>query len=160
MRNYPGKPDKVYYFGTCLADLFYPEAGMAGIKLIQQQGVKVIYPSQQSCCGQPAYNSGFVKQARAVAREKLDLLQQIEHGAEAQGPAHGVQQSDGRHQYPLNELQSTENTPQMMIGHRIAVELDTPHSQKQQPKNSIAPRTFLAEDAPDPPTYSQNQYIG
>ena len=74
MRNYPAKPDKVYYFGTCLADLFYPEAGMAGIKLIQQQGVRVIFPSQQSCCGQPAYNSGFPAEARAVARKQMDVF--------------------------------------------------------------------------------------
>ena len=74
MRNYPAKPDTVYYFGTCLADLFYPEAGMAGIKLIQQQGVRVIFPSQQSCCGQPAYNSGFPAEARAVARKQMDIF--------------------------------------------------------------------------------------
>lgn len=74
MRNYPAKPEKVYFFGTCLADLFYPEAGMAGIKLIQQQGVRVIFPSQQSCCGQPAYNSGFPAEARAVARKQMDVF--------------------------------------------------------------------------------------
>ena len=74
MRNYPAKPDKVYFFGTCLADLFYPEAGMAGIKLILQQGVRVIFPSQQSCCGQPAYNSGFPAEARAVARKQMDVF--------------------------------------------------------------------------------------
>ncbi len=74
MRQYPAKSDKVYYFGTCLADLFYPEAGMAGIKLIQQQGVRVIFPSQQSCCGQPAYNSGFPAEAKAVARKQMDVF--------------------------------------------------------------------------------------
>jgi L-lactate dehydrogenase complex protein LldE len=74
MRSYPDKPEKVYYFGTCLADMFYPEAGMAGIKLIQQQGVKVIFPSRQTCCGQPAYNSGFPAEARAVARKQMDIF--------------------------------------------------------------------------------------
>lgn len=74
MREYPHKPEKVYYFGTCLADLFYPEAGLAGIKLIQQQGVKVIFPSQQTCCGQPAYNSGFPDEAAAVARKQIELF--------------------------------------------------------------------------------------
>jgi L-lactate dehydrogenase complex protein LldE len=54
--------------------MFYPEAGMAGIKLIQQQGIKVIYPSQQTCCGQPAYNSGFPAEARAVARKQIDIF--------------------------------------------------------------------------------------
>ena len=74
MRNYPAKPERVYYFGTCLADMFYPEAGMAGIKLIQQQGIRVIFPSRQTCCGQPAYNSGFPDEARAVARKQMDIF--------------------------------------------------------------------------------------
>ena len=52
MRTYPEKPQKIYYFGTCLVDMFYPGAGMVGIKLLQQNGVKVIFPSQQTCCGQ------------------------------------------------------------------------------------------------------------
>jgi L-lactate dehydrogenase complex protein LldE len=71
MRNYPEKPDTVYFFGTCLIDMAYPQAGMAGIRLIQREGVKVIFPKDQSCCGQPAYNSGFPEEARAVASKQL-----------------------------------------------------------------------------------------
>ena len=44
MGRYPEKPQKAYYYGTCLVDMMYPEAGMAGIKLLQQEGVKVIFP--------------------------------------------------------------------------------------------------------------------
>jgi len=68
------KPKKVYYFGTCLMDMFYPEAGMAGIKLIQREGVQVIFPRQQTCCGQPAYNSGFPREARKVALRQMQLF--------------------------------------------------------------------------------------
>jgi len=67
----PTRPKKVYYFGTCLIDLCYPQAGMAGIELIQRKGIQVIFPQQQSCCGQPAYNSGFPEEARKVARQQL-----------------------------------------------------------------------------------------
>ena len=67
MKKYPNKPAAVYYFGTCLVDLLYPDAGMAGIKLLQREGVKVIYPQGQTCCGQPAFNSGFHEEARKVA---------------------------------------------------------------------------------------------
>ena len=74
MRNYPEVPQSVYYFGTCLMDMFYPAAGMAGIRLLQQNGVKVIYPPQQTCCGQPAYNSGFPEEARTVARKQMDVF--------------------------------------------------------------------------------------
>lgn len=65
------RPAKVYFFGTCLIDLCYPQAGMAGIELLQREGIEVIYPQRQSCCGQPAYNSGFPEQAREVARQQL-----------------------------------------------------------------------------------------
>jgi L-lactate dehydrogenase complex protein LldE len=67
----PERPDKVYYFGTCLIDLCYPQAGLAGIELLQREGIKVIFPQGQSCCGQPAYNSGFPEAAKAVARQQL-----------------------------------------------------------------------------------------
>ena len=68
------KPERVYYFGTCLVDMFYPEAGMAGIRLIEREGVDVVFPAAQSCCGQPAYNSGFFDEARAVARKQLKVF--------------------------------------------------------------------------------------
>jgi len=74
MTTYPEKPDKVYYFGTCLMDMFYPEAGLAGIKLIQSQGVEVVFPPDQSCCGQPAYNSGFPEEAKTVARRQINIF--------------------------------------------------------------------------------------
>jgi len=70
------KPHTVYFFGTCLVDIFYPEAGLHGIQLLEREGVQVEYPQAQSCCGQPAYNSGFDDEARAVAREQLTLFSQ------------------------------------------------------------------------------------
>ena len=65
------RPEKVYFFGTCLIDLCFPQAGMAGIELLQRQGIEVVFPQLQSCCGQPAYNSGFPDEARKVARQQL-----------------------------------------------------------------------------------------
>jgi L-lactate dehydrogenase complex protein LldE len=65
------KPPNVYFFGTCLIDAFHPDAGLAAIRLIEREGVRVVFPPGQSCCGQPAYNSGFPDQARAVARQQL-----------------------------------------------------------------------------------------
>jgi L-lactate dehydrogenase complex protein LldE len=74
MHTYPENPQKVYYFGTCLANMFYPGAGLAGIKLLQQNGIKVIFPPEQTCCGQPAYNSGFPDEARTVAGKQMELF--------------------------------------------------------------------------------------
>jgi len=68
----PQRPDKVYFFGTCLIDLFYPGAGLAGMELLRREGVEVVFPQGQSCCGQPARNSGFFDEARAVALRQVD----------------------------------------------------------------------------------------
>jgi L-lactate dehydrogenase complex protein LldE len=59
----------VYFFGTCLIDLLYPRAGLAGMQLLRNAGVRVIFPDNQTCCGQPAFNSGYRDEARAVARQ-------------------------------------------------------------------------------------------
>ncbi len=74
IKVYPPKPAQVYFFGTCLIDLFYPEAGLAGIKLLQREGIKVHFPQGQTCCGQPAYTSGYHDEARAVAAAQLGLF--------------------------------------------------------------------------------------
>lgn len=68
------KPRQVYLFGTCLVDVFYPEAGMSVVHLLEREGIQVIYPQDQTCCGQPAYNSGLPEAARAVASAQLALF--------------------------------------------------------------------------------------
>ncbi|WP_169708658.1 (Fe-S)-binding protein [Trinickia terrae] len=74
-RHYPGvRPAHVYLFGTCLVDLFVPQAGLDAVRLLEREGLTVHFPREQSCCGQPAYSSGNPEQARAVARAQLDLF--------------------------------------------------------------------------------------
>lgn len=46
-------------FIPCYVDQFYPKAAIATLQLLHKQGVKVVYPLQQTCCGQPMANSGF-----------------------------------------------------------------------------------------------------
>jgi L-lactate dehydrogenase complex protein LldE len=70
------KATRVYFFGTCLVDAFYPDAGLAAIRLIEREGVRVVFPAGQSCCGQPAYNSGFPAAARAVARQQIRVFRE------------------------------------------------------------------------------------
>jgi L-lactate dehydrogenase complex protein LldE len=74
MTSESSKPSRVYFFGTCLIDAVYPDAGLAAIRLIEREGVRVVFPAGQSCCGQPAYNSGFPAEARAVARRQLEAF--------------------------------------------------------------------------------------
>ena len=71
LRSYPVKPAQVYLYGTCLVDSFFPDSGIDAIEFLEQQGVEVIYPQGQSCCGQPAYNSGYQDEAKAVALEQI-----------------------------------------------------------------------------------------
>ncbi len=68
------KPNAVYFFGTCLVDMFYPDAGMSAIQLIEKEHVKVIYPQEQTCCGQPAFNSGYRQEAQTVALQQVKLF--------------------------------------------------------------------------------------
>ena len=65
---------EVYFYDTCLVDLFFPDAGMAGIDLLQAAGVRVILPRGQTCCGQPAFNCGYWEQARTVALSQIALF--------------------------------------------------------------------------------------
>ena len=68
------RPETVYFYGNCLVDLFYPEAGMAGIELLRRQGLAVVFPQGQTCCAQPAFNCGYTAEARAVARAQIALF--------------------------------------------------------------------------------------
>ncbi len=75
-RQYPPAPAQVYLFGTCLIDLFVPQAGLDAVRLLEREGLTVHFPRGQSCCGQPAYSSGNPDDARAVARAQLALFSQ------------------------------------------------------------------------------------
>lgn len=65
---------QVYLFGTCLIDMFYPQAGLDAIALLTLAGYEVIYPQAQTCCGQPPYNSGFKTPAAKVAEHTIQLF--------------------------------------------------------------------------------------
>ena len=73
-RIYPAKPTDVYLFGTCVLDLFDPEAGESAVALLERAGIRVHYPPDQTCCGQPGYTSGFPEEARRVAARQLSLF--------------------------------------------------------------------------------------
>ncbi|HEY0687342.1 MAG TPA: (Fe-S)-binding protein [Steroidobacter sp.] len=70
----PAARPRLYFFATCVIDLFSPDAGMDAIAVLEHLGFEVIFPAGQTCCGQPAYTSGFPEDARAVMRAQLDLF--------------------------------------------------------------------------------------
>jgi L-lactate dehydrogenase complex protein LldE len=67
----PGPPPRVALFVTCLIDLFRPGAGFAAVKLLEEAGCEVSVPPGQTCCGQPAYNSGDRTAAKEIARRVI-----------------------------------------------------------------------------------------
>jgi L-lactate dehydrogenase complex protein LldE len=70
---------KASLFVTCLVDQFYPEVGESVVKVLRKLGAEVDFPSGQTCCGQPAFNSGFKRQAVFQARKVLDLFEDSEY---------------------------------------------------------------------------------
>lgn len=66
-------------FVTCLADLFRPTVGFAAAKLIQDAGCRLEVPMAQTCCGQPAYNSGDRKDARALAEQAIEAFEGFDY---------------------------------------------------------------------------------
>src|SRR5258708_20513120 len=67
-------PVRVGLFVTCLVDLFRPSVGFAAVKLLEEAGCSVEVPAAQTCCGQPAYNSGDKADAKAIARQVIDAF--------------------------------------------------------------------------------------
>jgi L-lactate dehydrogenase complex protein LldE len=59
---------------TCLGDVFYPEVGERIVRLLRGLGVTVEFPSGQTCCGLPLFNSGYHAEAAAVARRTLAVF--------------------------------------------------------------------------------------
>ncbi|MGA8593728.1 MAG: (Fe-S)-binding protein, partial [Bryobacteraceae bacterium] len=65
---------RVALFVTCLVDLFRPTIGFAAVKLLEEVGCTVEVPRAQTCCGQPAHNSGDRAEAKAIALQVLDTF--------------------------------------------------------------------------------------
>lgn len=73
-KTFDTPPRRVALFVTCMVDMIYPNVGMATVELLEQQGIEVIFPEEQTCCGQPAFNAGFWDEARVLARRFLHIF--------------------------------------------------------------------------------------
>jgi L-lactate dehydrogenase complex protein LldE len=81
---------KVGFFITCLVDAMRPSIGFAAIRLLESAGCQVEVPLAQTCCGQPAYNSGDRGTARALAEKLLDEFERFEHVVLPSGSCGGM----------------------------------------------------------------------
>ncbi len=70
---------RVALFVPCYVDLINPEVGVSVVRVLRRLGVEVVYPEKQTCCGQPAFNSGFFGEARGVARHFMDVFEDWDH---------------------------------------------------------------------------------
>jgi len=70
----PARSPRVGLFVTCLVDLYRPSVGFAAIRFLEQAGCQVEVPGAQTCCGQPAYNTGDRATARDLAAGLLDAF--------------------------------------------------------------------------------------
>ena len=66
-------------FVTCVVDQLYPNVGVSVVKVLRKLGVTIGFPEEQTCCGQPVYNTGFSQQARTLAMRVLDQFRDTEY---------------------------------------------------------------------------------
>jgi L-lactate dehydrogenase complex protein LldE len=76
---------RVSLFVTCVVDQVFPHTGLAIANILEQLGYRVDFPEAQTCCGQPAFNSGYREDARRVARHFLDVFSDAEYIVAASG---------------------------------------------------------------------------
>jgi Fe-S oxidoreductase len=70
---------RVALFVTCIVDQLFPRVGLAMADVLERIGCEVDFPEAQTCCGQPAFNSGYRAEARDVARHFLSVFEQAEY---------------------------------------------------------------------------------
>jgi L-lactate dehydrogenase complex protein LldE len=70
-----GEKKAVTLFIQCLVDGIYPEVGEAMVHIFRKLGIGMTCPTQQTCCGQPAYNSGYRREARIAAKRFIEIFE-------------------------------------------------------------------------------------
>ncbi len=98
---------RVSLFITCLADQMYPEVGESVVRLLTKYGCEVDFPESQTCCGQPAFNSGYQDEAREVARNMIRAFEHSDYVVSPSGSCTGMV----HHYYPL----LFENEPEWFV---------------------------------------------
>jgi len=81
---------RVGFFVTCLVDLMRPSIGFAALQLLEAGGADVFVPEAQTCCGQPAYNSGDRPDAAALARKVVAEFEDCDYLVAPSGSCSGM----------------------------------------------------------------------
>tara|TARA_R110002167_G_scaffold36044_9_gene114741 strand:- start:1093 stop:1875 length:783 start_codon:yes stop_codon:yes gene_type:complete len=85
----PGDGPQIGLFVTCLVDLFRPSIGFAAVRLLEDAGCTLHVP-EQTCCGQPAYNSGDRRDARQIARQVIERFEKFDYVVAPSGSCAGM----------------------------------------------------------------------
>ncbi|MDZ5470522.1 (Fe-S)-binding protein [Bacillus sp. 31A1R] len=70
---------RVTLFATCLIDMFQGNVGKATVELLERLGCEIDFPESQVCCGQPAYNSGYVKESKEAMKRMIETFSLAEY---------------------------------------------------------------------------------
>lgn len=93
---------KVYFFATCIGSIAYADTCVNAIKLLQKEGLEVIFKKNQTCCGQPSYNSGYYEESKDIAKYNLDLFDKDYPIIIPSGSCTGMMRVDYRHLFKDN----------------------------------------------------------
>ncbi len=88
---------RIDLFTTCLTDNFFPEAAVSVVNVLRRLGLDINVAADQTCCGQPAFNTGMLDEARSVARHMLDVFDRSEVVVTPSGSCCAMV----RHYYPM-----------------------------------------------------------
>ena len=83
-------PIKVALFATCLGDQFFADACADAVRLLRRFGAEVDFPEGQTCCGQPAWNSGHRRDAERMVRHTIDVLRDADRVVLPSGSCAGM----------------------------------------------------------------------
>lgn len=81
---------RVGLFVTCLVNLMRPSIGFAALRLLEEAGCDVVVPREQTCCGQPAFNSGDTRGGAAMARHLVEVFEPYDYVVAPSGSCAGM----------------------------------------------------------------------
>ncbi len=104
---------RVSLFVTCIVDMIYPQTGMSVVEILEHLNLEFDFPMEQTCCGQPGFNSGYRKDAKTVAIQFLKAFKDAEVIVTPSGSCSAMV----RHEYPTLFADDPEWLP---IAERVA----------------------------------------
>lgn len=85
---------RVYLFATCLGGAVYTQTSLNAIKLLRKAGVEIVFKKDQTCCGQPSFNTGYFEETKKIALYNMDLFSEDYHIIIPSGSCAGMMKHD------------------------------------------------------------------